>query len=135
MLTSNGRCEKVFFFFSCLKRCCAFWVELNCLFVFFLQFIFQISWDLENMTVSYHLAKPNKNERKKNIYRSLLDENQLSISSGLHEFKNDLPDEHFDVGIVNRCQLKMHRLQLVNQIARIWRAGNSPIEFQRACII
>ena len=82
------------------------------------------------MTVSYHLAKPNKNERKKNIYRYLLDENQLSMSSGLHEFKNDLPDEHFAVGIVNRCQLKMHRLQLVNQMARIWRAGNSPIEYK-----
>ena len=34
------------------------------------------------------------------------------MSSGLHEFKNDLPDEHFEVGIVKRCQYKMHHLQL-----------------------
>ena len=98
--------------FPCLKRYCAFWVELNCLVFLSSSIHFQISWDLENITLSYHLAKPSKNERKKNIYRYLLDENQLSMSSGLHEFKNDLPDEHFEVGIVYRCQLEMHHLKL-----------------------
>ena len=50
MVTSNGRCEKVFFF--------SFSEEMFC-------FDLEISWDLENITRSYHLAKPSKNERKK----------------------------------------------------------------------